>query len=76
MRTTSFYRPCAVLVKAALIANSRRCFDDIVVENNHGMVVLSGAVGEPELVREAGALAEQASGQLVVNRIVVSSAHH
>jgi hypothetical protein len=72
MRTTSFYRPCAVLAKAALISDSRGCFDDIVVENDHGTVVLSGNLPEEELIRDAGALATEATGVLVVNHIVMS----
>ncbi len=76
MRSTSLYRPCAVLVKAALISDQRRCFSGVVVENDHGMVILSGIVDEPDLVREAGAVAEEASGRLVVNHVVVSEVRH
>lgn len=76
MRSTSFYRPCAVTVKAALMAESRREFDAVVVENDHGMVVLSGALPSEQLVREAGALAEVASGALVINHIIVSTSCH
>jgi osmotically-inducible protein OsmY len=72
MRSTSFYRPCAVVAKAALLGYSRHCFDDIVVENDHGNVVLSGRLPEEELIHEAGTLAAEATGVLVVNHIVMS----
>jgi osmotically-inducible protein OsmY len=74
MRTPSFYRPYALLVKAALISDSRHCFDDIVVENDRGTVVLSGALPESRLAREAVSLAAQASGVFVVDHILVPAA--
>ncbi len=76
MTTTSLYRPCALLAKAALIGDSRRCFDGVVVENDHGTVILSGAVSESQMVSQAGVLAIAATGVLVINHIVVSNARH
>jgi osmotically-inducible protein OsmY len=76
MSTTSFYRPCAVVVKAALLADSQRRFGDIVVENDHGAVILRGALSEEQHARDAGDLATDAGGGLVVNYIVVSAAEH
>jgi hypothetical protein len=74
MRSTTFYRPCALLVKAALIADARHCFDEIVVENDHGTVVLSGVLPEIGLAFDAGEIAAGAAGNLVVNNIVVPGA--
>jgi hypothetical protein len=76
MRTTAFYRPCAVLAKAALISDSRRCFDGVVVESDHGTVILSGVVSEIGMIGEALALAVEATGVLVINHIVVWSSLH
>ena len=76
MRSTSFYRPCALVVKAALLANGHGCFDGIVVENDHGTVILSGVLPELGLAYEAGTIAEEASGNLVINNIVVAPTAH
>ena len=75
MRSTTFYRPCATLVKAALIADGRGRFDEIVVENDHGTVILSGALPEEYLAREAGEIASGAADSLVVNNIVIQGIH-
>jgi osmotically-inducible protein OsmY len=72
MTTTTFYRPCAVLAKAALLGDARHRFHGIVVENDHGTVVLSGVVERVQFARDAGDLAANAAGALVLNRIVVA----
>ena len=72
MRSILSYRPCAVLAKAALIGDLRHCFDGIVVEHDHEAIVLSGALPEARLAREAGNLAADASGIPVLNHIVVT----
>lgn len=72
MTSTTFYRPCAVLAKAALVGDAHHRFDRIIVENDHGTVVLSGVVAQERLVREAGNLAAAAAGGLVLNRVVVA----
>jgi osmotically-inducible protein OsmY len=64
------------VVKAALLADSRRRFEDIVVENDHGSVILRGALSDEQQARDAGDVANGASGGLVVNYIVVSAAQH
>jgi osmotically-inducible protein OsmY len=71
MNSTTFYRPCALLAKAALVGDADRRFDNIVVENDHGMVVLSGIVARAHLVSEAEDLAADAAGTLVLNRVIV-----
>ena len=72
MTSTTFFRPCAVIAKAALIGDSRHRFDGIVVENDHGAVVLSGVVERRQFARDAADLAAKAAGVLVLNRIVVA----
>lgn len=76
MQSTTFYRPFALLAKAALLADSRHCFSDIVVENDHGILVLSGMLPETRLSREAATLAAMASGVAVLNHIVVPGSGH
>jgi hypothetical protein len=71
MTSTTFYRPCALLAKTALIGDGDRRFNNIIVENDHGTVVLSGIVAKAQSVIEAGNLAANAAGTLVLNRIVV-----
>jgi osmotically-inducible protein OsmY len=71
MSTPTFYRPCALLAKAALVGDAGRRFDNVVVENDHGTVVLSGIVASEQSVSEAEDLAANASGTLVLNRVIV-----
>ena len=68
--------PSALVVKAALLAAERGCFDDIVVENDRGTIILSGALPDLGLAYEAASIAEEASGALVVNNIVVAPTAH
>lgn len=72
MTTPTFYRPCALLAKAALIGDAGRRFDGVIVENDHGTIVLSGVVKQAQMVRDAGQLAERAGGALVLNRVLVA----
>jgi len=72
MKSTTFFRPIALIAKAALLGDARHRFDAIVVENNHGAVVLSGVVERVQFARDAGDLAARAAGVLVLNRIVVA----
>ena len=65
------YRPFAVFAKSALVADARHRFTNIVVEKDHGIVVLKGELSDARLAREAGELAAAASGTPVFNRIVV-----
>lgn len=76
MRSTSFYRPYALLAKAALVADSRHRFGGIVVENDRGRLVLRGTLPETRLAHEAATLAAEASGVFVVNHIVVPGSRH
>jgi len=69
--TPTFYRPCALLAKAALVGAAGRRFENVVVENDHGTVVLSGIVARAQLVSEAEDLAANAAGTLVLNRVIV-----
>jgi osmotically-inducible protein OsmY len=71
MSSSTFYRPCALLAKAALVGDAGHRFDNVIVENDHGTVVLSGIVASEQSVSEAEDLAANATGTLVLNRVIV-----
>ncbi len=73
MMIASFYRPFAVLARAALLGDMRKCFGNVVVENGRGTVILRGKLPDQQLARQAASLAARATGAIVINHIQVAS---
>jgi osmotically-inducible protein OsmY len=73
MISALFYRPLAVLAKAALVGDARKRFGNVVVENGHGTVVLRGSVSDLRSASEAHQIAANATGSFVVNQLQVMS---
>jgi hypothetical protein len=73
MIIATFYRPFAVLAKAALLGDMRKCFSNVVVENGRGAVILRGKLPDAQLACQAVSLAARATGAIVINHIQVAS---